>query len=190
MTQTGGNLDTRPDTASDERVFKRLYRDNVARIAGALRKRFGDGPPDPDDISHLAFQKLLERKNANEVRNPEAFLWRTARNLVLNEKKRDHVRARYDFEVEHLFFASGGDSFDPERLVSAKEQITLMRQVIAEMPEKRQTCFILHRIDGLSVSEVARQLTLSRTAVTKHLARAFADIDSALQAMSGSQVDV
>ncbi|MEM6682745.1 MAG: sigma-70 family RNA polymerase sigma factor [Pseudomonadota bacterium] len=189
MAQRTGFAGTQATVSDDERAIKRLYSANVGRIAGALRKSFGDGPPDPDDISHFAFQKLLEHRKSNDVRNPEAFLWRTARNLVLNEKKRDTVRARYDFEVEQLFFAHGGDIFDPERLVSAKQQIKLMRQVIADMPYKRQTAFVLHRVDGLSISDVARRMALSRTAVTKHLARAFADIDAALQALSGDEAN-
>ncbi len=189
MAQSSGDVKTQAAAVSEDRSLKRLYSNNVARIAGALRKSFGDGPPDPDDISHLAFQKFLERKEHATVRNPEAFLWRTARNLVLNEKKRDSVRARYDYEVEHLFFAHRGDIFVPERLVSAQEQIELMLQVIADMPDKRQRSFILHRVEGLSVSDVARKMALSRTAVTKHLARAFADIDAALQVLSRDEAD-
>lgn len=158
-----------------------LYTDNIARLIGALRKRFGDGPPDPSDVAQQAFQKLIERSDRPKIRNLEAFLWRTARNIMLKHKRSADVRSHRDFELEQIFFTPGGANLDPERVVSANEQLLLIQDIMKKMPLKRRSAFVLHRMDGLNVSETARRMKLSRTAVVKHLARAFADIDHALK---------
>lgn len=164
-----------------------LYDRHARVVTASIRRLFGNGPPDPEDVTQLAFQKLLERDDRHSIRNPEAFLWRTARNLLLNEKRSQGVRSKYDYDVEQLFFAPGGDKSNPECVVAAREQIHVINQALLAMPEKRRRAFMLHRVEGLNVSEVARRLGLSRTAVNKHLARAFATVDSVLQTLGQDQ---
>lgn len=157
-----------------------LYRQTIRPLASMLRKHLGDGPPDPDDIAQLAFQKLIERPTLADINNKEAFLWRTARNLVFKERRAQDVRARYDFEVEQLYFALRGYDPDPERVVSAKEQINLVKTMLQSMPERRRRAFVLHRIEGLTIAATARRLKISATAAGKHISRAMAEIDDLL----------
>lgn len=145
-----------------------------------LRKSFGSGPPDPEDIAQQAYRKLLERERTDDIQNLDAFLWRTARNLVFKDQRAKAVRSRYDYEVEQLYFPSRGCDLDPERVGIAKEQVNQVRQALLEMPERRRRAFVLHRIEGLSIAETARQLKISATATGKHIARAMAGIDERL----------
>jgi len=48
------------------------------------------------------------------------------------------------------------------------------------MPERRRRAFVLHRIEGLTITATGRQLKISATAARKHIARAMADIDERL----------
>ena len=145
-----------------------------------LRRVFGDGPPDPDDIAQLAFQKLLERSDLSDIRNLKGFLWQTARNLVFKSKRDQEVRTRNSLEYEQLFFPSKGDDLGPERVISAREQIKLINEALRAMPERRRRAFVLHRIDGLSIAATARQLKIGPTAAGKHISRASAQIDEVL----------
>ncbi|MEM6683413.1 MAG: sigma-70 family RNA polymerase sigma factor [Pseudomonadota bacterium] len=156
-----------------------LYSDYAAPLSASIRKAFGDGPPDPDDVTHQAFQKVMERDNLSAIANLKAFVWRTARNIVLNEKDREHTRSRFDYEVEQLFFASNGYGSSPETVISARQQITAINAVLDAMPAMRRRAFILHRIEGLTVADTARQMGISRPGASKHIARAVADIDAA-----------
>ncbi|MEM8982370.1 MAG: sigma-70 family RNA polymerase sigma factor [Pseudomonadota bacterium] len=158
-----------------------LYASHAATITSLIRKHFGNGPPDPEDVTQAAFQKLIERSDLADIRDLGGFLWIIARNLVLREKRSIDVRSRYDFEVEAIFFPQRGDVLPPERLLSAREQLTRINGALRAMPEKRRRAFILNRIDGLSVSAVARQLKLSRSAANKHIVRAVEDIDRCLE---------
>lgn len=153
-----------------------LYQDYAGRLSATLRKMFGDGPPDPDDVAQEAFRRVIEHRDIASIHNLKAFIWRTARNLVLKEKHTQQVRARYDFEVEQLYFPLKGDDSTPERIIKAREQLQAINELLVKMPEKRRRALVLHRIDGLSVAEVGRRLGISRTAAAKHVARASAEL--------------
>lgn len=154
-----------------------LYASHGEKVTALLRKHFGEGPPHPEDVTQAAFQKLLERSDLSDIRDLGGFLWQIARNLVLKEKRSMHVRSRYDFEVENLFFPLRGDVLPPERVLSAREELKRINAALRAMPEKRRRAFVLHRIEGLNVSAVARRLQLSRSAANKHIVRAVEDID-------------
>lgn len=173
-----GSDDAAPEAELD---LVELYHSDLKRLEASLRRNFGDGPPDPEDIAQQSFQKLIEVSDRSRIQNLEAYLWRTARNLMLQGKRSLRTRLSRDYEVEHIYFPSEGVEIEPERIVSAKEQIALINTVLLQMPERRRRAFALHRIEGLSISEVARRLGVSRTAIHKHVARASAQIDLALQ---------
>ena len=172
------DLTARQGSARGE--IAQLYRQTIRPLASMLRKHLGNGPPDPDDIAQLAFQKLIERPTLTDIKNVEAFLWRTARNLVFKERRAQDVRARYDFEIEQLYFVLRGYDLDAERVVSAREQVNLVKTALRSMPERRRRAFVLHRIDGLTIAATARRLKISATAAGKHIGRAMADIDALL----------
>ncbi|MEM9881032.1 MAG: sigma-70 family RNA polymerase sigma factor [Pseudomonadota bacterium] len=173
------------DTLSCEartRDVRSLYQQHSRILISALRKDFGDGPPDPEDIAHQAFEKLLARPKLSDVSDIPGFLWRTARNLVLTDKRSQSVRARHSYTVEQLNVAQQGSVSTPEIVFSAKQQLELINAVLLAMPSTRRRIFMMHRVDGLTLAEVARRLRMSRPGAAKHLARAVSDIDDALKA--------
>ncbi len=167
--------------AATEGPVSPLYEAKERWLSNSLRACFGDGPPDPDDITQLAFTKLLERANLADIRDLKSYLWMTARNLVFKEKRALAVRSRHDFEIEHLYFPLRGDDSTPEGVLMAKDQIARINAALRQMPEKRRRAFVLHRIEGMTMSAVARQLKISRNAAVKHVMRAVEDIDRHLE---------
>ena len=159
--------------------LRALYLDYSAQLSATIRKMYGDGPPDPDDVAQEAFHRVIARGDISSIRNLKAFIWRTARNLVLKDRHLTEMRSRHDFEIEQIYFPSTGDDSTPERIISAKEQIRAINEVLGKMPEKRRRAFILHRIEGVSVAEAGRRLGISRTAAAKHVTRAAAELNAA-----------
>lgn len=158
----------------------RLYQQYASQLTAAIRRSFGNGPPDPEDVAQQSFQKLIERGDLESIRNLKGFLWRIARNLVLGEKRSQEVRLRYDYEVEQLFFPLGHDESDPQRVLMVREQLKSINDVMRNMPEKRRRAVILHRVEGLSVTDVGRRLGISRQNAAKHLANGIADLNVAI----------
>ena len=168
------------DVAGDPTEITELYQNYSGRLSRTLRKMFGDGPPDPDDIAQLAFQKLIERGDLSSIRNLKAIVWRSARNLWLKEKDRENTRCSHDFEIEQLYFPRPGYGSAPETVIQAREQLAAVNKTLMQMPDMRRRAYVLCRVDGLSITEVGKRLGISRPAASKHISRATADIDAAL----------
>lgn len=164
------------------RRIEGLYLDFVPKLKAALFKAFGAGPPDPEDVVQQAFQKFLERKDKDKIDNPNAFLWRTARNIVLEAKRKTTVHSKYNFEIEQIFFPLRGENSTPESILSAKEELETINRALEKMPPKRRRAFFLHKVEGLTISEVARRLNISRSPAQKHITKAMKDIAIALDA--------
>lgn len=158
-----------------------IYDDLGPKLKAALLKTFGPGPPDPEDVIQQAFYKLMERKDREDIRDVHAFLWRTARNAVLGFKRRKSAHSKYDFEVEQIYFPRRGENSLPESILIAKQELEIINRALEHMPAKRRRAFILHKVEGLSVSEVARRLGISRTPAQKHVTKAMKDIARALE---------
>ncbi|RMB04943.1 RNA polymerase sigma factor [Eilatimonas milleporae] len=143
-----------------------------------LRDRFGNGPPDPDDIAQEAYRRVLEKDDPSSIRNLKAFLWRTARNLVFDALKSENSRSKYDFEIEQIFFPLKSDISSPETVMIAREQLKAINELLRTMPANRRRAIMLYRVERLTQAEIARRLKISRTMVSKHLATASAEINA------------
>ncbi|MEM1231986.1 MAG: RNA polymerase sigma factor [Pseudomonadota bacterium] len=163
--------------------WRSLYARRARAITASLRRVFGDGPPDPEDVTQQAFAKLIAAPNRDKIANVDAFLWRTARNIVLNEKRAAKTAARYETDLTATYFSARSDTCDPESVVMAEKTLVAINALLLAMPENRRRAFMLHRVEGLNVSETARRLQLSRSATHKTLVRAFADLDRLLETL-------
>ncbi|MEM9387961.1 MAG: sigma-70 family RNA polymerase sigma factor [Pseudomonadota bacterium] len=154
-----------------------LYEAHAPQIIATLRKMFGNGPPDPEDVTQRAFQRVLERGDWSDIDDLKAYLWRTARNICLKGRRHENVRSAFDFEIEQLFFPRRGDTSSPERVLGAEEELRLINEALRAMPEKRRQAFLLNRVEGLTVTEVAKRLGIARSPATRHISRAYRDIE-------------
>ncbi|MEM9877673.1 MAG: sigma-70 family RNA polymerase sigma factor [Pseudomonadota bacterium] len=153
-----------------------FYHRYAGQLAASLRKIYGDGPPDPEDVSQHAFQKLMERGDLEQIKNVQAFVWRTARNIIADERRSKDVRVKYDYEVERIFFPLKDDVLTPEHVLAMRQQLDAVRGIIRKMPEKRRRALILHRVEGLSMAETARRMGTTRPTVAAHIAKAMTDL--------------
>ncbi|MEM6680674.1 MAG: sigma-70 family RNA polymerase sigma factor [Pseudomonadota bacterium] len=163
-----------------------LYEDHAEQLSRYLRREYGDGPPDPDEVMQEAFARLYEHRSLGTIKNLRAFLWRIARNLVLDGKRHIEARSKYDYEIENLFFALDSTSLSPENVLYMREQLHIVNQVLSAMPERRRKAFLWHRVDGLNFVAVAKRLGVNRRHVAKQIAQAAFDIETALNAAPGS----
>lgn len=86
--------------ADKSAMLEGLYRDHRDELVDFLRRQFGAGPADPEDIAQLAFEKLLRRKTFSDLSSVRAFLWSTAKNLSISSLRRNKARASYDCESQ------------------------------------------------------------------------------------------
>src|SRR5687767_15869104 len=73
-------------------LVERLYRDHWKILCARLRKIFGNGPPEPEDLAQTAFTKLIEYTDPSTLDDPASFLFRIAINSG-RDRRRHIVRA-------------------------------------------------------------------------------------------------
>jgi RNA polymerase sigma-70 factor (ECF subfamily) len=160
-----------------------LYR----RYSNALRRyvarAFGAGPPDPEDVVHAAFEKYACVEDKAQVANPEAFLKITARNYVLDQRRRAKVRS--DHAAETLCLSDEGDDLNAERVLSAKERWDILERAIRSMDRRRQEVLIMNRIHGISFAEIARLQGFSPSLAKQLFAQALVICERALREGGG-----
>ncbi|MFD0848999.1 RNA polymerase sigma factor [Sphingosinicella xenopeptidilytica] len=161
-----------------------LYHEQSAALCRYLRRKYGAGPPEPEDVMHEAFSRLaaLPDETIAIIENPRAFLYRTAENLLNSERRKRAVRSAHAAETKYLEKTSS--ECTPERVILARDQLNIAEAVLREMPDMRRRCFLMHRFDDLSFSEIGRRLGMTPNGAKGHVMRAMTEIVSALEASS------
>ena len=60
--------------------FSSFYHMHWEGLCAFLRKTFGSGPPDPEDVAQDAFYQLAKMKSREHIENPKAFLYKVSIN--------------------------------------------------------------------------------------------------------------
>jgi RNA polymerase sigma-70 factor (ECF subfamily) len=162
-------------------LVEQVYRRHWAELCRYARKAFGSGPPEPEEVAQAAFARFAALDRPDEVANPRAFLYQCARNVVLDQRRRDGVRARGDSAVQLLSDDGEAVILDAERVLSGKERLQIVEAAIRAMEARRRRVLIMHAIHGLGYSEIARREGLSPTRVTQLVASAVAECERALR---------
>lgn len=143
------------------------HREALKRVA---RKLLGDAQS-ADDLVQDAYLKLLEAtddiavQDVDAVREPLGYAHRMVRNLAIDRLRRGALESRL-FDEDGTGDAAGFPGAEtPEALAIERQQLTLLAQALAELPERVRRVFELVRLEGRTQREIAEQLGLSPTRV-------------------------
>ena len=168
-----------PADGERRRQLSDLYRVHWQGLCGYVRAQFGPGPPEPEDVAQSAFMRFAATDPAH-VQNPRAFLYATARNLVIDHHRQAqrvtaHQRAEQSAAEDHVYELS------PENVLLQAERFRILAQALERMPLKRRRLVLLNRFEGLSYAEIGEQFGMSAENVRKHIERTLAECLRALR---------
>jgi RNA polymerase sigma-70 factor (ECF subfamily) len=147
-----------------------------AELRRVLARRLGN-VHDAADVAQSSFERVYAHAQAAPITAPRALLFRTARNLCIDQGRRRRIEARV---LSALGVLQPSMLPSPERVVAQREAIDRVAARLARLPAKRRAVFVLVRIHGYSHREVAQRLALSIDAVEKHVVRATLDCSDVL----------
>lgn len=165
---------TKTGEEEKDESLDRLYRDHRVRLRTLLARRCGSSS-EGEDVVHEAFARLLANYSGRRLENPLGMLYRIAVNIVRDATRSNRFRRnQLDGLSEAPCFV--GCASDPERWLEARRRLEQLQGVIKEMPPRCREVYVLHKIEGLSHSEVAVTLGISRNMVERHMIRAYAQL--------------
>lgn len=143
----------------------------------ARRIRTNDAAP---DLTQEIFERFLQVKNEDAVRNPQAYLFGIASHVVRETRFREQRQlVAFDSDVIDEIDASL-DYATPD----FAEELILRQEVdraLARLPLIHQTILLLVKRDGFSYEEVAQKTDLTVATVTSYLFEARAKIKMMLK---------
>lgn len=128
--------------------------------------------PDIDDIVQETYARLVSSVSPDAVRNPRAYMFRTAHSVVADRFRRKSVVSISDMsEIDGL--GAAVETLTPEDHVGARNDLAVLSAMIADLPDKTRRVFMLSRVSGLSQKAVAARTGIPESTVEKHIAKAF-----------------
>lgn len=161
------NIDT--ITPPDDRGLLAVFlacRATLTRLVGRIVNRH-----DVDDILQEAFTRSYEAAGRTTIRNPRAFLLRTATNLALNHISRAGHRLNSPMEELSASEVYELTTDSPETHFDANQRFLVFCRAVGGLPEQCRRAFILKKVYGLSQQEIADRLSITQSTVEKHIAK-------------------
>ena len=130
------------------------------------------------DLRQDIYERVCEAATRQIPNQPRAFLFRTARNLLIDRVRHEHIvpiEAVTDLESLNVALDAPG----PERQAMARSELRRVQAALDRLPPRCREAVMLGRLHGLSGYEIARRMGISEAAVSVHLdngIRALADI--------------
>ena len=155
----------------DSDILRTLSDRYRAPLMAFFSRRTG-GYEEAEDLAQDVLLRVLQRKDLNDVEQPDAFIFKTARNLLQDRAKRARVVEKNQVELEIREEATEGLS--PERVIQGKQELSRALSALDQLKDKTRAIFILSRLEGMKYREIAELYGISVSAVEKHLIHAFA----------------
>ena len=148
-----------------------------------MLRRACAGPAEIDDVIQETCYRLLSLPSLAHVRDPKPFVFRSAKNIMLDRLRRDAVVSIEAMaNLDELHIADAAPS--PERVVLARTELKWVIGLVAHLPDRCKNVFRARRLHGLSQHETAETLGLSDSVVEHEMMRAM-QLMSALVAENG-----
>lgn len=168
-----------PETPEPPRDFTSLYRATVTPLRRYLARILGNAT-EAQDVAHDAYLRVFPTIQKTEAEKPEALLYVTARRLAINRLRRRNISPLAN-EPANLETAASSRPGVPQE-VMARQELRMLEQAIAKLPEGCRTVLLLRKVELLSHREIADRLGIAISTVEKQHARALRLLREALPA--------
>jgi RNA polymerase sigma factor (sigma-70 family) len=141
----------------------RLFLSLRADLTRYVRTIAADGD-DVDDIVQEAWCRFSAAAPSQAIQEPRGFLFRIARNLAMDgHRRRQTERKLFASEAPEVTSLVPSDEPSAQAQVEAVDELAAVRAAIARLPERTRTAFLLHRVEGLKLVDIAARMGISKS---------------------------
>ncbi len=152
--------------------MERLYRQYWRELCVFVTQKFGEGPPEPEDVVQHAFAKFAAHQQPENIQNPRAYLYAMARNEVIEYHRKANRQYAHQTELQKDISAENVSVIDAERVLLGREELQVMLDALKKTSARQRRIFLLNRLHGLTCEAIAERESMSVAAVEKHIERA------------------
>lgn len=157
--------------SGQKKTILQVLTESYGDLARHLTRRLA-GKADPDDVLQDTYLRVRNIPADTQVRDPRSYLFRMANNVATDHLRQRSAQERYISPVEMPDI--GSNDVPADRAVDYRQRFDALQRVIAELPSRQRQVFLMHKFDGLSHSEIAGELGITRSAVEKLIMKALA----------------
>lgn len=163
---------------------------NVLPHEAALRsrlRRMVSSADQVDDIVQDTYLNLARLESVAHIRNGRAYLFTTARSILLQRIRRERL-VRIDSLTELHLMTLEDEAPDPERDTGAKRELDRVRRLIAALPDPCREIFELRRVQGVPQREIAERMGLPEHTIEQQAVRGLKMIMRAIAEEDGESL--
>lgn len=141
-------------------------------------------PETAADLTHETYLRLYQSINNNPPDNARALAFRIAVNLAIDYQRKVTVKNRHITDVELDTFTetvAGSVASEPVEILMSRQRLAVLQTALDELPPDCRTAFLLNGVDGLSYTEIAERMAISKSKVGRLLAQAVAHCGQRLE---------
>lgn len=146
-----------------EPLFEKLYTEYKHQVFFFVKK-YIHGREDIEDVVQDIFVHLWKHRHSLE-KNKEAIVFKTAKQEIANFYRKNKLSFS-DFKEEIHLQVVKEEMEEEEEYGQHTEKI---EKLLHQMPEKSKVIFLKHKIEGQSYSQIAKENSISKNAVAKHV---------------------
>jgi RNA polymerase sigma-70 factor (ECF subfamily) len=150
--------------ASEADALVRQYREPLKRF---FERRLRDRA-DAEDLAQEVLLRLTRQHSLVRQTRP-AYIFLTARSVLLDRVRRNRVRERGDL---HESGELALEVPSAERVCSAQERVVRVEKLLEALTPRARQVFMMHRVEGLAYTEIAQALGITMSTVEKHMSAA------------------
>ena len=162
----------------DEFAYRRIFNNYWGQVYSTAYM-FTKMPEMAEDITQDVFAQIwVKRAYLRDVGKFEAFLYITARNMIIDRLRKKVHTPEYTDYLKAYFEEP---DYNPAQQVEIKEFEENIHKAISRLPAQQQIAFRLSRFSNMRHEEIAVQMGISKQTVKSYIVRAIVTLRKYLQ---------
>jgi len=115
-----------------------------------------------EDVVQDAWLRFERAVRQAQIQEPVQYLYRIVRNLAIDGRRRFRLDAtRHSVDLAEIAHLVASDNPSPEEAAIARNELSMVRAALDELPERTRMAVEMHRFGGLTLTEIAAKLRVS-----------------------------
>ncbi len=160
----------------DKLAFRQLFDRHYKVLLGTAVNMLKDVNAAKDVTQEVFLQVWQKRETLQIHSNPLAYLKRSVINRSLN-----HIKSRKAFVEDTVLQNKASQQVEANENLAAQDVEKAMQAALKTLPERCRVIFVMRRLEGMSLKEIAQQLDISPKTVENQITKALKVLQKAVR---------